>query len=136
MTETEIEDIQGIIMGGVDQPILDPHNLMVNTDKTPTQEERRLERRIGRLEHRNTYLKKVNEQLRELNKEFERACNFLIAECADNDMDVYCTFCGPILQGQQARYDDHNIDCPWMAAKRALELKAKFDTANKRLGGE
>lgn len=125
----EIEDIQGIIMGGVDQPVLNPHNLMVNTDTT----QQTWERRIGRLEHRNTYLKRENEQLKELNREFEKACHFLLAECVGQDMNVYCTFCGPILDNND---DDHNIDCPWTAANKALELKEKFDTANKHLGGE
>jgi len=127
----EIEDIKSIIMGGVDQPILNPHNLIGSVDRAPTREGS--ERQIGRLVHRNTYLKKVNEQLQELVTEFERACHFLIAECVGQDMNVYCTFCGPILDNND---DDHNIDCPWTAANKALGLKAKFDTANKHLGGE
>lgn len=89
----EIEDIKSIIMGGVDQPILDPHNLMVNADKRHTIDE--LERQIGRLEHRNTYLKRENEQLEELTTSLGQAC-FLLVEKFRGASDDFCTFCGLI----------------------------------------
>lgn len=126
----EIEDIQAIIMGGVDQPILNPHNLMVNVGKRPTNEE--LERQIGRLEHRNTYLKKKNEQLEELNREFEQVCAFLLP-ISGMDFCLYCEF----ITGRDFSYHLSNpLNCPVTIARKALGLKAKVDTANKRLGGE
>jgi len=125
---TEIEDIKPIIMGGVDQPLLDPHNLMVNVDKRPTIDE--LERQIGRLEHRNTYLKRENEQLRELTNEMGKVC-VLVATRAE-DGTGRCTYCwaGGVAKPQ------HSTLCLWTAATKALELKAKLDIPNKHLGGE
>jgi len=120
----EIEDIKSIIMGGVDQPILNPHNLIGSVDRAPTQEG--LGRRIERLEHRNTYLKKRNEQLQELTAEFERACISVVKQKV-SVRDGHCFYCGEI---------DHSSVCIYSAVKRVLKLKAKFDTASKRLGGE
>jgi len=128
----EIEDINLIIMGGVDQPVLNPHNLMVNVDKRPTIDE--LERQIGRLEHRNTYLKKKNEQLGELNVEFERAC-VLIARRITAALGGECIYCRfpPKVNGVVEHFFNW---CPWAAVEKVLKLKAKFDTASKQLGGE
>jgi len=128
----EIEDIKSIIMGGVDQPILNPHNLIGSVDRAPTQEG--LGRRIERLEHRNTYLKRENEQLRELVAEFEQACNLFVR--IHHSFHLTYGPCG-YCRAEGATDENHSYeDCPLVVVHKALDLKEKLTTANKHLGGE
>ena len=128
----EIEDIHGIIMGGVDQPVLNPHNLMINVDKSPTIDE--LERRVRQLEQRNTELSKWNEQLQEVVDEFERACSLFVKIHRPFPRTyVPCGYCR--AEGDMDTNHSYE-DCPLVVAHKALSLKEKLTTANKQLGGE
>lgn len=89
-----------------------------------------LDRQISRLKARNVHLRRENEQLADLNSEFERVCTIAVQQFARRP-DGGCPFCGITLPG------DHPLpDCLWASAKEALDLKARLGIASKQLGGE